>query len=353
MALARIITRSQTCSRELALDLLARGYAVEIVSPDRIPGNLADLELRVEVDPGNQLVASVETHDGERSASLKFLHYLKAPMGDYIRRSPGSRDVPRLSTQPVSYHAKPTFVGMELPPESLPAASPTLTAAAEVLVPAPNPEEGAGPVSPPEPLPTPSVEAPNHFAVENATILRPFEPPRMLRSARPSLRRDPFAGWPWGTALAFASMVLLALVLGFGLRQTGKASAQNSASVPAEKVAAASTGVNWLSPADTEKDSAPVPAAVTAQKGQPVAAPSTAGPQARVSRRQQDDLIAPNTIIYHDTRFDPRAFARSAGKGKPAKNVVRRYPSSRKHRRDVIAASKITHLDKPTQRAAK
>ena len=48
MALARIITRSHTCSRELALDLLARGYAVEIVSPDEIPENLADLELRVE-----------------------------------------------------------------------------------------------------------------------------------------------------------------------------------------------------------------------------------------------------------------------------------------------------------------
>jgi hypothetical protein len=59
MALARIITRSQPCSRQLALDLIARGYAVEIVSPDSIPDNLADLELRVEEDPGNQLVASV------------------------------------------------------------------------------------------------------------------------------------------------------------------------------------------------------------------------------------------------------------------------------------------------------
>jgi hypothetical protein len=88
MALARIITRSQACSRELAIDLLARGYAVEIVSPDSIPDNIADLELRVDTVLGNQLVASVEAHDGERSASLDFLHHLKAPMVDFMRRPP-------------------------------------------------------------------------------------------------------------------------------------------------------------------------------------------------------------------------------------------------------------------------
>src|ERR1700676_4731166 len=90
MALARIIPRSHSCSRELALDLIGRGYAVEIVSPDSIPDNLADLELRVEEDPGNQLVANVEAHNhnGERTASLEFVHYLKAPMPDFIRRSP-------------------------------------------------------------------------------------------------------------------------------------------------------------------------------------------------------------------------------------------------------------------------
>src|SRR6202790_4482825 len=88
MALARIITRSHSCSRQLAFDLIARGYAVEIVSPDSIPDNLADLELRVEEDPGNQLVASVEAHNGERTTSLEFVHYLKAPMPDFIRRPP-------------------------------------------------------------------------------------------------------------------------------------------------------------------------------------------------------------------------------------------------------------------------
>src|ERR1017187_5705531 len=88
MALARIISRSQQCSRELALDLLGRGYTVEIVSPDAIPDSLADLELRVESGPADILTASVEAHRGARSTSLEFVHHLKAPMGDFIRRPP-------------------------------------------------------------------------------------------------------------------------------------------------------------------------------------------------------------------------------------------------------------------------
>ncbi len=100
MALARIITRSQACSRELAIDLLARGYTVEIVSPDSIPDNFADLELRVEEDRGNQLVASIETHVGERSASLDFVHHLKAPMADFVRKAPGPVEAAHLSGVP-------------------------------------------------------------------------------------------------------------------------------------------------------------------------------------------------------------------------------------------------------------
>lgn len=103
MALARIITRSQACSRQLAMDLLARGYAVEIVSPDQIPDNLADLELRVEEDPGNQLVATVETHTDGRSASLDFTHHLRAPMGEFIRKIPEPGDVARLTGQIVNF----------------------------------------------------------------------------------------------------------------------------------------------------------------------------------------------------------------------------------------------------------
>src|SRR5450755_5052704 len=110
MALARIITRSHACSRELALDLLARGYAVEIVSPDRIPNNLADLELRVDAEPGDQLIANVETHAGGRPASLEFVHHLRAPMADFIRRPPHAAESVQ---EPVSVHIEPGVPGVE------------------------------------------------------------------------------------------------------------------------------------------------------------------------------------------------------------------------------------------------
>src|SRR5258706_10035827 len=116
MALARIITRSNPCSRQLALDLLGRGYAVEIVSPDSIPDNLADLELRVEEDPGNQLIASVEAHNGEHTASLEFLHYLKAPMPDFIRRPPPEpHEAVHYLEPPVNFNAEPGAEDVEPP----------------------------------------------------------------------------------------------------------------------------------------------------------------------------------------------------------------------------------------------
>src|SRR5271170_3083533 len=105
MPLARIITSSQACSRQLAIDLLARGYTVEIVSPDKIPDNLADLELRVDAFPGDQLIATVEAHDGDRTASLEFIHHLKAPMGDFVRRPPDASEVLRPLREPRSFAA--------------------------------------------------------------------------------------------------------------------------------------------------------------------------------------------------------------------------------------------------------
>src|ERR1035438_6653064 len=85
MALARIITRSEECARELSQDLLARGYAVEVFSPDEIPGHTADLELRVETGDGKKLTANVKVQHGEHSASLDFVHHLKPTVGEVSR----------------------------------------------------------------------------------------------------------------------------------------------------------------------------------------------------------------------------------------------------------------------------
>ncbi len=79
MALARIITRSEACSRELAADLLSRGYTVEVVPPDAVPTHRADLELRVEAKSGEKLTANVVVRDGDRSTSLDFVRDLSVP----------------------------------------------------------------------------------------------------------------------------------------------------------------------------------------------------------------------------------------------------------------------------------
>ena len=291
MALARIITHSQACSRELALDLLARGYAVEIVSPDSIPDNIADLELRVDTAPGEQLIASVKAHHGERSASLEFLHHLKAPMVDFIRRPPEPPESAHSPKEPVSVHAVPNLEAAELPAEAPQPLPQAVSPAADVL-PAPelDREEGARLISPPEPLPSVPVEPPSACAVEATTIARPtpvepmpVEPtplePTTVETTPVEPREKPQppdrpTGWRWRAALIFASVVLLALVLGLGMRRTGKASAQGSAAAPTENIAPASTDVGLSSGAIPERDPQKDPGQVLAVPVPPPAAPA-------------------------------------------------------------------------------
>jgi len=322
MALARIITRSHSCSRELALDLIARGYAVEIVSPDSIPDNLADLELRVEEDHGNQLVASVQAHNGLRSASLEFVHHLKAPIVAFIRR----------------------------PPEL-------------------NPDDGACPVLPPPQ--SPPVEPPGHVAVVVSTMARPMiSKPTIAKSTiAPSVRewewRDRPAGWPsWRTALTVVSAVLLALVLSYGVRQTNKASGQSSGPAPTEKVSL-STGVSLSSAANPKKDPGKVsalavsPPAIKSEQNSvqtpkeslvATAGAVTAGSGATVSRRHGDDLIAPDTVTY----FDQHTFDEPAYRAETLQRSAGRHASSRAQSvGGVIAANTVTLNDKSAPKGAK
>ena len=391
MALARIITRSHACSRELALDLLARGYAVEIVSPDKIPDNIADLELRVDAGPGDQLIASVEAHDGEHSASLEFVHLLKSPMGDFIRRPPEPRESVDFSGEPVSFNAEPSIEEVELLAAAPQLAAKAVSPAAAILRrPGFDPKTSARLISPQEPLPSLPVEPPSHFAAEASTIATPTiarpatAPSTMGRSWTIRLRWTPLlsgrsVAWHWRAALSFAAVVLVAMVLGFGIRQTGNASAPSSGAEPVEKIAAPATDVDLLSAADPRKNSAQLPAsaasppaikpamksdgnsdhapkesriAPTADASIAGATPSkapTASARAAVSRRHGDDLIAPDTVTY----LDHRASDKAVSKAEPPRPFARRHPSSRKHR-GVIAANSVTYLNnKPAPKPAK
>jgi hypothetical protein len=378
MALARIISHSQLCSRELALDLLARGYAVEIVSPDKIPDNIADLELRVEEDLGNQLIANVAAHDGARSASLEFLHHLKAPMVDFVRRPPELDEAFHVPEKLVSFNAAPSIEEVKLPAKAPQLAPKIVSSAVEIpldpeLDPEPDPElkpaldsapdykEDASLLSPPHPLPSPPPEPPTHFAVEASTAAAQ---PAIVRSAQKPQRPDRPAEWVWRPALTFACVVLLAVVLVFGMWRKGKASVQSSEAASAEKVAPASADMNLLSPPTPQKDTEEASGQVSALAVSPsatksdansnhapkpspagkavtgAAGTSAAGTRTSVSSRHRDDLVARDTVTYLDERYRPKA-------------IAGRHPNSRKHG-GVIAANTVTYLDKkPTPKTAK
>jgi hypothetical protein len=351
MALARIITRSQTCSRELALDLLARGYAVEIVSPDAIPDNLADLELRVEEDPGNQLVANVATHNGERSASLDFVHYLKTPMPDFVRRPPEPQEVTQVLEQSVGFIAEPNADPAELPAETSQALSQNVVAAAESLL----DFEPAEPlISPPLQMASAAIEIPGYFPVEEPVIPHapiddlPVTHPTTAASAslrsRISAHGVRSAAWRWRAAL----------------RRNGNASAQ-SASAPDQKTASVSTSANLLHPSDAVAITGQIPPAarpVLKEARHPIAnsktSPSSQAIAAKtVPRNREDGLVARDTVTYLDKGFAPRALAESGSNTNPGKQVARKHPRSRKHRDEVIAANKVTYLNKPAPKTAK
>jgi hypothetical protein len=366
MALARIITRSQACSRELALDLLARGYTVEIVSPDRVPDNIADLELRVEEDPGNQLVASVEAHDGTRSTSLAFLHHLKAPMADFLRRAPETVEVVRLSEGPGSLNIVPAIEAFELPveePELPMEAPPPVPNARFGPVPIPvdldlpelsrsksSQEVDAPLLSPPAPLSPRTeetvtavtvTEEPTPFKEEVSTISRPVvasttaAPVTVQAMLEPS-RGNRFAGWQWRTALTFAGMVSLALALGFGLRRAEKTSTQIPEAVPAQKVSAPSTGGSLLSAAGVEKNP---PKASASAPGQ---IKNSSGSPALKLAGDSDPALKHSTLPKAEAApvRIPMVSEKAGGKKRDGETG-----NARPHSDDVVARDTVTYLD--------
>jgi hypothetical protein len=384
MALARIITRSHACSRELALDLLARGYAVEIVSPDAIPENLADLELRVDTGPNDQLIANVTAHDGDNSASLEFLHYLKSPMGDFIRRSPDLEAI-RHSEQRVGSVRGSSIEAIELPAPFPQAVSALVSAPAEVVQESDlNSARAAAEIEEGREQPT---EEQREFESRNllptAEPLAPFVADSALRAPAPepiahrqpevSKPRNSSAGWPWRAVLTLAAVVLLALALGLSLRHTGTTSTQNSNDaseatsdkVSADKPARGLNSDSMPSPAGVEKDSksetmiavtsakmAPASSDRLSQqpavaKAQPWAVPSSNVAQKKVAPKHDNDVVARDTVTYLDDRYKP------APKTKSNKQSARHHPSVHKRHGDIIAANKVTYLDKPAPKASK
>ena len=350
MALARIITRSQTCSRELALALLARGYTVEIVSPDKVPDNFADLELRVDAGAANELVANVEAHNGESTTSLEFVHHLKAPVLDLLRRPLELGKTAHPSGESVSFTAGPGAEDLALPVEDLRLSPRTVPLAIET----PRHREadpeihsrGGACLIVPRIVPTPKDHL-GSFAVEGTAALQPaliqqmltqrtIVPQPIVLPTQAAQRRNRSARWPWRAGLAFVGLVVLAVVLGLGTRRIGKAAASGSDGLPAAGIVVP-TSVNTARATPSEKDPARDQGQISTVPWEPTATQSEANsadglkqvqvaksgtpaksPGPAVSRRHGDDLIARDTTIYFDERFKP------VPKAKRAKPIAQR-----------------------------
>lgn len=381
MALARIITRSHACSRELALDLLARGYAVEIVSPDAIPDNIADLELRVEEEPGNQLVATVEARHGERSASLDFVHHLRAPIADFVRRPMESRELCDLAKQPV--RSVDPIIKHKISPADALQVTPQLIAVPEAAVDVP---ENVAVISAPET--SSQVEVPGSFPIEvpNFAVNIPETPIAKIvtersRPAPATTWRDRSLGWrllihtsvmygltPRRTALACSSVIVLAVLVAFGMWRSGQPPRQSTAPGSSEKAVAVSADAPLASAVELGRAQAAQVAAPTLSPSMPSqpssprtltrtpaaeSAPIVENPRATISPRPEGGIVARDTVTYLDKRFEPRTFSETAKKIKAEKHLVHSRPKVRRHGDAVIVANKVTYLDKPAPKATK
>jgi hypothetical protein len=324
MALARIITRSQTCSRELSLVLIERGYTVEIVSPDKVPTNIADLELRVDDGPGNQLLATVEAHGGDRTASLKFVHHLKAPMVDPVLRLAELDE----AVEPVGLNTQSGIEFSELPAETSKLIPRPLSPALRLL---PNRTvdlkvdlKGGAAAIRSQVLSLSLVKPQTDLAVEGAAVSAPTRPritkaePTIVLAMSATQRRERTDAGPRRAVLAFAALVVLAVILGFSVRGTLNSAVEVSAAPPSQRVAA-STGVDSATAVGTQKmgdrlQISAIPWTLPAErdnsgyppKDAPVAnARISLSSRAAVSPRRGDDVVAPNTIIYFDKRYEP------------------------------------------------
>jgi hypothetical protein len=316
MALARIITRSEECARELSQDLLARGYAVEVVSPDEIPGHTADLELRVETGDGKKLTANVKVQHGEHSASLDFVHHLKPTVAE-VSRPEWQQALKVQSTNP----SAPFTIAAHAKEESkLPANAPALAK-------------------------TPDRIAPQVVA---EIPLRPVLDTEVASKTTPHPRIHRSEGWLWRASLGFAAMVLLALIAGFGMNgrplvshagETGAIAGTAPIQVMAPSAnASESTALNPLAKPSVNSDPNRIEAAE--QK----TGPATRSVASEATGKSVHDLVARDTVTYLDERYKP------APKTQPTNRMVGRQAAPRKHG-GVIAANSVTDLSvKPTSK---
>jgi hypothetical protein len=357
MTLARIITHSDLCARELAFHLLGRGYAVEIVSPDSIPDNFADLELRVDADSGDQLVTSLAAYEAQRVSTPEFVARVKAPKDGAMLAPPEVGDEPRVLDRPAVINVAPTVDDTEAPADSSNGTpQPIFLWAEDAVDPEARPDLGsdrriddAAQVLPGEEALTLStsdvpqldtlpanvelsaasanektVEPLSYFVRQTSSIALPFAGPAEVLPTWEGQTVDRPVEWKFivPAALTLTAVLLLSLFLAFGVRASAKPSVGSSA--PARTAVASANA------------SSPVAEKVAAT-GKPDADLHIAS-RPNISRKQAADLVAPDTVTYLDGRYEPAA--------KP--NSLHAKESSIRRARGDVAADTTTRFNSAT-----
>ncbi len=352
MALARIISHSQEHCRELVMDLLSRGYAVEIVSPDKIPDNFADLELRVDADTANTLTARVTTHTGEHSSFFDFVHHLSAPMGEFVRRPPEAQFEPLAPLPPIDFNAE-------------------LNSAAEVQIPTQSAELAVSPgierhwSESPEIVAAPAVEpraiaAPSVSPSLNAEIVRtlagteevPEKPIRwrpkrgitiILHRSRPKprtkVKNSKYAGgWFLRVAAGFALVIALSAIPILGIRSGDPVLPSAAADSP--KFALTETNAH-------EMPELPSPTAAAVKNSSSQAGKEEL-PLSPVSARDQlsSGLAKDQTSLGKINDLAPEAAI--VDRDKPAKTASGAHlkKTKRRYSDDTVAQDTVIYLDK-------
>ena len=298
MALARIITRSHQYAQQLALDLLARGYAVEIVSPEAIPANPADLELRVEAAATDVQGQVTEIREQGKSKSVEYLQRLKPMMADLLRKWPASSEAkPSGSEQGAEFNFNAEAEcsdDLELPANDHRRQSEPTQMASQL----PESAENARLVSP---VSRANKQKP---ATADSSIFSITGEPISWDEAEPE-RSGNSEVWFWRAAVGFACVALVILVLGMALRKSPAVPAQAAAPPEAQTVAATQPSPAMPKPSPASVAPLPTKAAVVPTVA-PVPEVAKAKPSAAVHRTrvQQNGEVAngDTTVTYFNTK---------------------------------------------------
>ena len=292
------------------MDLLARGYAVEIVSPEAIPANPADLELRVEAAATEAQGQVTNIREQGKSKSIEYLQRLKPMMADLLRKWPANeaKQVGSDKNAEFNFNAEAECSeDLELPSnDDRRHSEPAQTSSLE-----PQLAESARLVSP---VSRANKQKP---ATADSSIFSITGEPISWDESEPE-RSGSSEVWFWRAAVGFACVALVILVLGMALRKSPSIPAQAAAPAATQTVAATQPTSAPPKPSPASVSQLPSTAAVV-----PTASPLVVNAKVKPSPTVRRTKVGQNggvvsgdtTVTYFNTKASEPS---KAGPNQPA-----------------------------------